>query len=149
MISPSLFNASRLCLAAGLLILPAWAVAQAASPESVWRDANAAVGQFPRGHADLLKWEQQQAPAVAPQLTAWRLVRQYGTRAAAILDGPEAPVAADLTPREIRWLVEQEWARAPDDILWRRTKLGLRVGEQERTALAAFMGAQPIPQAAA
>lgn len=66
MIPPSLFNASRLCLAAGLLILPVWAMAQATSPESAWRDANAAVGQFPRGHADLLKWEQQQAPAAAP-----------------------------------------------------------------------------------
>lgn len=66
MIPPSLFKVSRLCLAAGLLILPAWAMAQAASPGSAWRDANAAVGQFPRGHADLLKWEQQQAPAAAP-----------------------------------------------------------------------------------
>jgi hypothetical protein len=65
-IPPSLFNASRLCLAAGLVLLPAWAMAQATSPESAWRDANAAVGQFPRGHADLLKWEQQQAPVTAP-----------------------------------------------------------------------------------
>ncbi|WP_294770525.1 hypothetical protein [uncultured Rhodoferax sp.] len=31
-----------------------------------WKAANAAVGQFPRGHADLLKWEQEQARKAAP-----------------------------------------------------------------------------------
>lgn len=31
-----------------------------------WKAANAAVGQFPRGHADLLKWEQEQARQAAP-----------------------------------------------------------------------------------
>lgn len=31
-----------------------------------WKAANAAVGQFPRGHADLLKWEQEQARKSAP-----------------------------------------------------------------------------------
>lgn len=31
-----------------------------------WKAANAAVGQFPRGHADLLKWEQAQARKSAP-----------------------------------------------------------------------------------
>lgn len=30
-----------------------------------WKKANAAVGQFPRGHADLLKWEQAQEPKPA------------------------------------------------------------------------------------
>lgn len=37
-----------------------------------WKKANADVGQFPRGHADILKWEQGQggaAPAVAPSAT--------------------------------------------------------------------------------
>ena len=31
-----------------------------------WKAANAAVGQFKRGHADLLKWEQEQARTPAP-----------------------------------------------------------------------------------
>jgi glycerol-3-phosphate dehydrogenase len=56
-------------------------------------------------------------------------------------DGPEPPLVADLTPREARWMIEREWARTPDDILWRRTKLGLRVSEAEVAALARFMGA--------
>ena len=33
-----------------------------------------------------------------------------------------------LTAREIAYLVRHEWARSPDDILWRRSKLGLRTG---------------------
>ena len=31
-----------------------------------WKKANADVGQFPRGHADVLKWEQAQPPAPRP-----------------------------------------------------------------------------------
>ena len=32
-----------------------------------------------------------------------------------------------------------EWAQTPDDVLWRRTKLGLRVSREERARLSAFM----------
>jgi glycerol-3-phosphate dehydrogenase len=94
------------------------------------------------------------APALAERLiaqhtwlapaTARRLVRQFGTEAFRVLDGadgPEPPLVADLTPREARWMIEREWARTPDDILWRRTKLGLRASEAEVAALARFMGA--------
>jgi len=93
------------------------------------------------------------APALAAQLigahpwlaerTARRLVRQFGTRAAAVLEGasgPEPPIASDLTAREVHWMMQHEWARQPADILWRRTKLGLRVNETERAALAEIMG---------
>ena len=60
-------------------------------------------------------------------------MRGYGTEAAAMLDG--ARTAADLgerfgwdlTEREVRWLMEREWARTAEDVLWRRTKLGLRL----------------------
>ena len=36
----------------------------------------------------------------------------------------------------------KEWARFPDDILWRRSKLGLTMPPQDREALAAFMAKQ-------
>jgi glycerol-3-phosphate dehydrogenase len=39
----------------------------------------------------------------------------------------------------VRYLMTREWARFPDDILWRRTKLGLTMPPQGREALAAFM----------
>ena len=41
---------------------------------------------------------------------------------------------ADLTQREVDYLIEHEWARTADDILWRRTKLGLRVGAERQGA---------------
>jgi len=70
-----------------------------------------------------------------------RLARQYGTRAATVLgtakrmqDLGEA-FGADLTQREVEYLIDNEWARSADDVLWRRTKLGLRVGIGDRVRL--------------
>jgi glycerol-3-phosphate dehydrogenase len=76
---------------------------------------------------------------------AQRLVAAYGTRLAAILG--DAKDRADLgtafgeglTGAEVRYLMAKEWARFPDDILWRRSKLGLTMPPGDREALAAFM----------
>jgi len=46
---------------------------------------------------------------------------------------------ATLTEAEVRYLIEQEWAATADDILWRRSKLGLTMPAADRDALAAFM----------
>jgi glycerol-3-phosphate dehydrogenase len=46
-----------------------------------------------------------------------------------------------LTAAEVRYLMASEWARFPDDVLWRRTKLGLTMPPEGREALAAFMAA--------
>jgi glycerol-3-phosphate dehydrogenase len=73
--------------------------------------------------------------------TAERFVRTYGTLAAEMLGDARTAddlgqiVGADLTEREVAWLVRTEWARTADDILWRRSKLGLRFGSGERAAL--------------
>ena len=45
----------------------------------------------------------------------------------------------DLTGAEVRYLMTKEWARFPDDVLWRRSKLGLTMPAADREALAAFM----------
>jgi len=76
---------------------------------------------------------------------ARRLVGAYGTNVDAVLGG--ATERADLGPffgpeltgAEVRYLMAKEWARFPDDILWRRTKLGLTLPPGDREALAAFM----------
>src|SRR6266700_1369905 len=76
---------------------------------------------------------------------AQRLVGAYGTRIADVLG--EAKTKADLGPRfgpeltgaEVRYLMAREWARFPEDILWRRSKLGLTMPPADREALAAFM----------
>jgi len=44
-----------------------------------------------------------------------------------------------LSAAEVRYLMQKEFARFPDDILWRRSKLGLTMPPADRDALAAFM----------
>jgi len=74
-----------------------------------------------------------------------RLVQAYGTRISRILGpakqaGDLGPaLGADLTGAEVRYLMEHEWARTADDVLWRRSKLGLRVSPAEQQQLAKFM----------
>ena len=76
---------------------------------------------------------------------AQRLVGAYGTRIADVLGEARSKAdlgpcfGEDLTGAEVRYLMAKEWARFPDDILWRRTKLGLTMAAKDREALAAFM----------
>ncbi|SIS94539.1 homodimeric glycerol 3-phosphate dehydrogenase (quinone) [Roseivivax lentus] len=76
---------------------------------------------------------------------ARRLVRAYGTEAAEVLgDAKDAGAlgksfGADLTEAEIRWLMAREYAQTAEDVVWRRSKLGLRMTEQDIAALDAFM----------
>src|SRR6202041_3909172 len=78
---------------------------------------------------------------------ARRLVAAYGTRLGAILGDAKSRAdlgpafGPELTAAEVRYLMAKEWARFPDDILWRRSKLGLTMPAQDRAALAAFMAA--------
>jgi len=75
------------------------------------------------------------------EATARRLVRAYGTLATAMLgdardDGDlGCCLGADLSEREVDWLMRTEWARTADDVLWRRSKLGLRFSAAEAAAL--------------
>ncbi len=72
---------------------------------------------------------------------ALRLIRAYGTEAADMLEGAKLAsdlghdFGASLTEREVRWLMEKEWATSADDILWRRSKLGLRMTADEARVL--------------
>lgn len=78
---------------------------------------------------------------------ARRLVAAYGSNAKVILGDAKArsdlgpAFGPELTGAEVRYLMQKEWARFPDDILWRRTKLGLTMQPSDREALAAFMAA--------
>ena len=42
----------------------------------------------------------------------------------------------------MRWLVEKEWARTASDVLWRRTRLGLRLTPEESAGLDDWMRAR-------
>ena len=80
---------------------------------------------------------------------ALRLVRAYGARAARVLG--KAKSAADLghqfgatlTEVEVRYLIDQEWAATAEDVLWRRSKLGLHLSRDETAALEGWMRGAP------
>jgi glycerol-3-phosphate dehydrogenase len=112
-------------------------------------------GDFPVGAAPRLAAELQgRFPFVGARWAA-RLVRSYGTEAATLLAGARTAedlgerFGWDLTAREVDWLVEREWARTAEDVLWRRGKLGLRLSAPEAARLAEWMERRsarpPIP----
>ena len=81
-----------------------------------------------------------------------RLVRAYGSELDAMLGGATAmadlgvPLGAGLTERELDWMIREEWARSAEDVLWRRSKLGLHMSVAERERLAAlFAEATAMP----
>jgi glycerol-3-phosphate dehydrogenase len=82
---------------------------------------------------------------------ARRLVRAYGTRVEQVLgkanglDDLGERFGADLTAAEVRYLMAKEWARTADDVLWRRSKLGLRLTAAQAAVLDRFMAAAKHP----
>ena len=72
-------------------------------------------------------------PWLPPEMLA-RLARAYGTRlhtivgAAGALSDLGQHLGGDLHAAELRYLVEHEFARTAEDVLWRRSKLGLHLG---------------------
>jgi glycerol-3-phosphate dehydrogenase len=105
-------------------------------------------GDFPYGGHGRLARELLTAVPFLGQATAERLVRSYGTMARRLLADVKcqgdlgAHFGAGLYEREVRHLLDNEWARTADDILWRRTKLGLRLSPDERGRLEAWLRAQ-------
>jgi glycerol-3-phosphate dehydrogenase len=79
----------------------------------------------------------------APWLDAGRIermARAYGSALLEMLPETEAEMGrnfgAGLTEREARWMHDREWARTPEDVLERRSKLGLLMNDDERRAFA-------------
>ena len=102
-------------------------------------------GDFPvDGVADLIVFLRKSYPFLTDKW-AKRLVRAYGTEAQAMLG--DAATAADLgqdfgatlTAREVEWLMNKEYAVTADDVLWRRSKLGLRMSPDQVAALQDWM----------
>ena len=89
--------------------------------------------------------------AAYPFLTdfwAVRLVRAYGTEAPEVLGRASSAgdlgrdFGATLTEAEVVWQMDREWARMAEDVVWRRTKLGLRLDAGQVTALDDWMRAR-------
>ncbi|HEX4739247.1 MAG TPA: glycerol-3-phosphate dehydrogenase [Allosphingosinicella sp.] len=81
-----------------------------------------------------------------PAPTALRMSRAYGTRLKELIGDADRiedlgrHYGAGLYEREVQWLVEREYARTAEDVLWRRSKLGLHMSEAEKQALAERLG---------
>jgi glycerol-3-phosphate dehydrogenase len=102
-------------------------------------------GDFPmEGAAALAQEFMRDYPFLPPQ-TAQRFVRHYGTRTRTFL--AQAHSLADLgqdfghglSAVEVDYLLAHEWAQSADDILWRRSKLGLWLSPEQATALDSYI----------
>jgi glycerol-3-phosphate dehydrogenase len=106
------------------------------------------------GAGDLAAQYARDYPFLAPE-TVDRLVKAYGTAARAWLgearglDDLGTHFGHGLTAAEVDWLVEREWARTAEDILWRRTKLGLRLDAAQVGALAGYLERNGGPESPA
>ena len=79
------------------------------------------------------------------QKWALRLIKAYGTDAFELLGDSEnskdlgVSFGATLTEKEVIWLIKNEYAKTADDIIWRRSKLGLRLSDQEVVILSEWI----------
>jgi glycerol-3-phosphate dehydrogenase len=101
-------------------------------------------------YPDFLDWLDRLA-AWMPQSLLARLSGAYGTRLRDMIGGASGldelgrHFGAGLYEIELRWLVEREFARTADDVLWRRTKLGLTMGADEKRAVEEWLASSRRP----
>jgi len=111
-------------------------------------------GDLPAGGAAVLA---QAVRAAHPALSdghVRRLVGAYGTRVEMLLSHARADdlgqlFGADLTEAEVDYLIAEEWARTASDVLWRRSKLGLRLTAAQAATLEAWMARRRASASAA
>jgi len=108
---------------------PAW-TSQAPLPGSAFTDREAAKREALAAY-----------PRLAPGIVQG-VFRRHGMLTAQVLgDGQVGEdYGAGLTEREVRYLMEREWALTAEDILWRRTKCGLHMSAAERRRVAEVVG---------
>ena len=96
------------------------------------------------GVADLIDSLKMEFPFLN-DFWAHRMVKAYGTEARDILGGANTTddlgiaFGATLTEREVAWLMDREYARTAEDVIWRRSKLGLRMSKAEVVKLNKWM----------
>jgi glycerol-3-phosphate dehydrogenase len=80
-----------------------------------------------------------------PRAMVDRLAHAYGTRVRKLLGTARSladlgtDLGGGLTPAEIDYLVAEEWAQTGEDVLWRRSKLGLHMTEEARACVAGYV----------
>ncbi|MFD2740098.1 glycerol-3-phosphate dehydrogenase [Sulfitobacter aestuarii] len=105
-------------------------------------------GDFAVGDVDKLIAGLRSAYPFLSQFWARRLIRAYGSESWKLLGDAVTPgdlgvdFGASLTAREVIWLMEHEFARSAEDVVWRRSKLGLRLDAVQIAALDKWMQRQ-------
>jgi glycerol-3-phosphate dehydrogenase len=106
------------------------------------RTAKLPGGDLPQGFDPFRSEMARRHPWIGePSLT--RLCRAYGARLPQVLGDAESwadmgeAFGAGLSARETAYLKRVEWAKTPEDVLWRRSKLGLHLTTAQRDAFAA------------
>ncbi len=94
--------------------------------------------------AQFVAYQQKAYSFLHPQ-TVLRLFRAYGTDMEEILKGAHTPSDlgrsfGPITEAEVDYLRKNEWVKTSDDILWRRSKLGLHMTHNEIRGLRDYMG---------
>ncbi len=131
------------------LLAPAIGLKQPAWTENAFLpggDLSGWIGAAQRPDTDFERFVQalvtRYAALPAPLLR--RLARAYGARVNLVLGEPgqAADLGAELAPglfeAELQYMHLHEWARCADDVLWRRSKLGLFLDAAQRGAVAAW-----------
>ncbi|HAE49025.1 MAG: glycerol-3-phosphate dehydrogenase [Tistrella sp.] len=119
-------------------------------------DAPLPGGRLPAGGVEALVQSLALSHPVLDERTRRRLARAYGGYVHRVIgDAAADPSAlgehfgAGLHAREVAWLMDHEWARTAEDVLWRRTKLGLRIDAAGVRRLDAWMQARRSARLAA
>jgi glycerol-3-phosphate dehydrogenase len=108
-------------------------------------DLSAWIGKAQRPDTDFTRFAQAAALRY-PQLplkVCLRLARAYGACIETLLASGElgTEIAPGLFEVEMNYLHDHEWARSADDVLWRRSKLGLHFSAAQRQAVAGWCAA--------
>lgn len=114
-----------------------------------WTASRALPGGDFTDFAQLLAELQRRYPALPAHLLH-RLARRHGSLTTAVLGAARSPdelgrnFGGGLHELEVSYFVDHEWAQSADDVLWRRSKAGLRMSPAEREAFSAwFAGRYP------
>jgi glycerol-3-phosphate dehydrogenase len=102
-------------------------------------------GDFAPGEADAFVLQLLSDFPFLDRCHASRLIRAYGRTAWSVLGRVQAmgdlgvDFGASLTEVEVRHLIDREWAQTAEDVLWRRSKLGLHMTPSEMKSLESWM----------
>jgi glycerol-3-phosphate dehydrogenase len=107
---------------------------------AITSDADIPGGDLPAGFTSYLAQVRARWPFLG-EARSERMARAYGTMLAEMLSGVASTEAmgedfgGGLTEVEVNWLVNHEWAKTAEDVLMRRTKIGLATGLETAHAI--------------